>query len=620
MGNVDTWNGNPACASNLWRVGGNIQNPIIEVPCAASGRYLFVVKPSATNNLDLHEVVVRGPGCEPCKAGTFLSDGGLSELKRRGRFLTLALNPPRLATMFSHNAPPVTETTGMLGMPTYDPQAGPRGKGAVVFGSSNTGTIDGTNLMPSSPGALRVDTFGGVTMVAVVRFEGSVVSYERTFCCNPNNLDNFWYGRYSNGKTLLVNYRSDYSGGDAQCDLTFPNVIEQNQWMTIISRYDRASRTLEIEVEGYGTVRKTCTAGTTSTHNGIRDRTYPHPDGAEFCGLTHRGTVAGFLLVDEYLSRATADAIVDAMKNGEDLTAPATCQPRCGSGYYSEEVGATTFFSSKMCNQCPEHSTAPIGSSSASNCTCLEGYYGPAGGPCEPCPSGTYKSSIGSAAACTPCPRSGQWSPKASNHEENCVFKASGFAVIDYHGNLLYNVTEEFVSFDANGNQHWTMVPMHGEGTWQERWNQHQDRVEGWDTRFREETKSRREHLRAEEGPRQSMREQRDADLGKPRPYKNWIQPHQVASVLLLSRARERLALSRLFASPPLSCARADMVVSNLDGGVFPSGRPRHGCEEEGRGGEEKGRGRAEEGREKSKTRRRSPAPRRTKSRLMVGG
>ena len=479
--------------------------------------------------------------------------------------------------MFSHNAPPVTETTGALGMPTYDPQAGPRGKGAVVFGSyADTAQTDGTNLMPPSPGALRVDTFGGVTMVAVVRFEGSVLNYERIFCCNPTT-DNFWFGRQGTGKTLWVVYRNDHTGGEPYCDLAFQNVIEQNQWMTIISRYDRASRTLEIEVEGYGTVRKTCTAGTTSTHNGIRDRTYPHLQTAgqnhEFCGLTHRGTMAGFLLVDEYLSRATVDAIVDAMKNGEDLTAPATCQPRCGTGYYSEEVGATTFFSSKMCNQCPAHSTAPIGSASASNCTCLAGYYGPAGGPCESCPSGTYKSSIGSAAACTPCPRSGQWSPKASDHEENCIFKASGFSVIDYHGNLLYNVTEEFVSFDSNGNQHWTMVPMHGEGTWQERWNQHQDRVEGWDTRFREETKSHREHLRAEEGPRQSMREQRNADRGKPRQYKDWIQPHQVASALPLSRGCVGLTSSSLFASASLSCARADMMPF-LARGQAPSDRP----------------------------------------------
>ena len=115
------------------------------------------------------------------------------------------------------------------------------------------------------------------------------------------------------------------------------------------------------------------------------------------------------------------------------------------------------------------------------DCTCAAGYYGPAGGPCEPCPLGTYKDTRGSAAECTACPRSGQWSPQGSDSSSNCIFKASGFAVVDYHGNILYNLTDEFVSFDSHGNQRWTLVPMDGEGSWEERWQQHQDRVEGWE-------------------------------------------------------------------------------------------------------------------------------------------
>jgi hypothetical protein len=185
------------------------------------------------------------------------------------------------------------------------------------------------------------------------------------------------------------------------------------------------------------------------------------------------------------------------------------------------------------CDLCPKGFDS---SANSTNCYCAAGFFGPAGGPCEPCPTGTYKVDAGFAAACTPCPRSGQWSPMASAYPQNCIFKASGFSVVDYHGNILYNLTDEFVSFDSNGNQHWTLVPSQGEGTWQERWSQHQDRVEGWDTLLREETKLHREHLRAQEGPRQSMREQRDADLGKPRPYKNWIQPHQVASARHISQ------------------------------------------------------------------------------------
>ena len=43
------------------------------------------------------------------------------------------------------------------------------------------------------------------------------------------------------------------------------------------------------------------------------------------------------------------------------------------------------------------------------------------GGPCEPCPAGTYKADAGSAASCTPCPISGQWSPTRSMSPDDCM-------------------------------------------------------------------------------------------------------------------------------------------------------------------------------------------------------
>ena len=49
--------------------------------------------------------------------------------------------------------------------------------------------------------------------------------------------------------------------------------------------------------------------------------------------------------------------------------------------------------------------------------------------------------SIGQIAACTLCPRSGHQLPNDSDHEENCIFK-------DHCGNLLYNITDECVSFN----------------------------------------------------------------------------------------------------------------------------------------------------------------------------
>ena len=90
-----------------------------------------------------------------------------------------------------------------------------------------------------------------------------------------------------------------------------------------------------------------------------------------------------------------------------------TCLPRCEPGFYSPYSGQSAFFS-ETCFPCPRNFGSPIGSTSVSNCTCAPGFFGPAGGPCTPCPSGTYKKDTGTAAACTPCPVAGQWSPTQS--------------------------------------------------------------------------------------------------------------------------------------------------------------------------------------------------------------
>ena len=89
----------------------------------------------------------------------------------------------------------------------------------------------------------------------------------------------------------------------------------------------------------------------------------------------------------------------------------------CVAGTYSVLAGAGS------CTSCPRNFDSPAGSTSLANCTCAAGFFSPSGGPCAPCPTGTYKNISGSAAACTPCPLPGQWSPKASAYADNCIFK-----------------------------------------------------------------------------------------------------------------------------------------------------------------------------------------------------
>ena len=52
---------------------------------------------------------------------------------------------------------------------------------------------------------------------------------------------------------------------------------------------------------------------------------------------------------------------------------------------------------------CPNFTTSPARSESISDCGCVPGMSGPGGGPCEACPAGTFKGSIGPD-ACAPCP------------------------------------------------------------------------------------------------------------------------------------------------------------------------------------------------------------------------
>ncbi len=96
-----------------------------------------------------------------------------------------------------------------------------------------------------------------------------------------------------------------------------------------------------------------------------------------------------------------------------------TCLPRCPPGFYSQSSGESKFYSD-TCEPCPFNFRSPIGSASVANCTCAPGFFGPAGGACTPCPSGTYKKDTGTAAACTPCP-TGQWSPTQSVDAADCV-------------------------------------------------------------------------------------------------------------------------------------------------------------------------------------------------------
>jgi hypothetical protein len=72
---------------------------------------------------------------------------------------------------------------------------------------------------------------------------------------------------------------------------------------------------------------------------------------------------------------------------------------------------------------CPENSFSPQYSDQLSDCKCNRGYFGPDGGQCTICATGTYKSSIDSQ-ACTTCPSPDtRTSLAGSDDESDCVCK-----------------------------------------------------------------------------------------------------------------------------------------------------------------------------------------------------
>jgi hypothetical protein len=72
---------------------------------------------------------------------------------------------------------------------------------------------------------------------------------------------------------------------------------------------------------------------------------------------------------------------------------------------FSSSIGATD---SSVCNSCAQSSSSDPGSVGFTTCKCNMGYTGSDGAPCPPCPAGSYKDSMGSA-ACTGC-QAGTWS------------------------------------------------------------------------------------------------------------------------------------------------------------------------------------------------------------------
>ena len=88
----------------------------------------------------------------------------------------------------------------------------------------------------------------------------------------------------------------------------------------------------------------------------------------------------------------------------------------CPTNTYVDYSGADNY---NDCMACPANSQALQGSSQITDCKCNPGFYGPLGGPCTPCQTGTYAAVAGQA-SCTACPAN-QDSPLQSDEITDCA-------------------------------------------------------------------------------------------------------------------------------------------------------------------------------------------------------
>ena len=81
----------------------------------------------------------------------------------------------------------------------------------------------------------------------------------------------------------------------------------------------------------------------------------------------------------------------------KEVSGTAACTD-CAAGKYSTQQAMTA---DSACSGCPANSYSPQGSNEGTDCTCVEGFIGPAGGPCEPCGSSTWLNSQGVQTCCS---------------------------------------------------------------------------------------------------------------------------------------------------------------------------------------------------------------------------
>jgi hypothetical protein len=143
-------------------------------------------------------------------------------------------------------------------LPTHNPLGGPKGKGHVTFDSSQSQFLD------AGPRTLNIATNGGLTIVAVVRFTGTIGNCERIIDLGSGaQRNNLLLAREGSSTNLVLHI---YNGTSLIVDQTCDVEIQQDTWLTVLVRYDASTSKCWLTVNN-----ATCSPQTAS--EAVTDRT-----------------------------------------------------------------------------------------------------------------------------------------------------------------------------------------------------------------------------------------------------------------------------------------------------------------------------------------------------------
>ena len=334
-------------------------------------------------------------------------------------------------------------------VPTYNAAGGPNGKGHVSFDRTKSQYLDAGSR------TFNLASNSGLTMVLVMRFTGSISTWERVLelgILNNFGTNSMLIARTGSGTSLKIEVFNGVGGNRILNVETAQNVIVQNSWLTVVVQYSASTRGYSISVNG--AVTNTGTLTTALIDRTLTDNWIARSNNGE---AYLNADITGVFVVDEYMGTATTTAISDAMIQGVDLTS-APCEGTaqscssgircsCNTGYTGPDTGASkgqcamcaagTYKASNgsaACTSCPANSNSSVGSMVVTSCSCNPGYTGPNGGPCPACDAGKFKNASGSQACdvcaantysasgvlfCTACPF-GFTSPNGSTVFSDC--------------------------------------------------------------------------------------------------------------------------------------------------------------------------------------------------------